>query len=202
MQRQRQGQSPGFTLVELLIAISVVAILLSLGVPGFRNFILMQRLKSINAQLVTDLHLARSEAAARNEWVRIAFNGDATLTCYTIYASGSLADQSRCDCLRGPGAACSTVPSFREVRTVQVPRADGVAIEVVSDSVSNTGVAFDPSNGRIRSFAWVSNGVPLDSFKTRTTIDTARTLQTEVTGTGRVNVCAPASTSVGAPACP
>ena len=58
-----------FTLVELMIAIAVVGVLLMLAAPGFRDFILMQRLKSVSAQLATDLQYARSQPAISGQAV-------------------------------------------------------------------------------------------------------------------------------------
>ncbi|HRC39206.1 MAG TPA: prepilin-type N-terminal cleavage/methylation domain-containing protein, partial [Rubrivivax sp.] len=54
MRRARWPQA-AFTLVELMIAIAVVAVVLVLAAPSFRELIEMQRLRSVNAQLVTDL---------------------------------------------------------------------------------------------------------------------------------------------------
>ncbi|MBL0296209.1 MAG: hypothetical protein IPQ21_03190 [Betaproteobacteria bacterium] len=61
------------TLVELMVVVAVVAIVLTLAAPSFRDFILLQRLKGINAQLVTDLQFARSEAVARGTLMRVQF---------------------------------------------------------------------------------------------------------------------------------
>src|SRR5688572_29174195 len=52
----------GFTLMELMFAIAILAILLGLGVPGFRQIIENNRLITQNNEVVTALNLARSEA--------------------------------------------------------------------------------------------------------------------------------------------
>jgi len=57
----------GFTLVELLIALFVLAIILSFAVPNMRKMVLDNRVKSATNTLVGALHYARSEAIARNE---------------------------------------------------------------------------------------------------------------------------------------
>jgi len=63
---------PGFSLVELLTALAVAAILLALGVPGFQALIRNQRLSaSVNA-FVGALHLTRSEAIRRGSRVDLA----------------------------------------------------------------------------------------------------------------------------------
>ncbi len=196
MQRARSG----FTLTELLIVIAVAAVLLTIGVPGFRDFILMQRLKGVNAQLVTDLQFARSEAAARNQWARVAFRSSDTMSCYAIYTTAAQTDNSRCDCLLGAGSACSGTQV--EIRVVQIPRSDGVSLQVFTDSLnSQTAFAYDHITGRIASIPIDRPSAALRSFKIRTSIDSSRVLQTEVGQAGRVTVCAPGSTTVGAAPC-
>lgn len=56
----------GFTLIELMISLAVMALLLTMGVPSFRNTILDNRQVSELNTLVAALNLARSEAVARN----------------------------------------------------------------------------------------------------------------------------------------
>ncbi|HEX5515242.1 MAG TPA: GspH/FimT family pseudopilin, partial [Gammaproteobacteria bacterium] len=52
----------GFTVVELMIAVAIFAIIVSIGVPSFQSLVANNRLTSVTNQLVGDLHYARSEA--------------------------------------------------------------------------------------------------------------------------------------------
>lgn len=56
----------GVTLIELMVVLAVSAILLSIGIPSFASFIGSSRLASATNELVSSLHLARSEAIKRN----------------------------------------------------------------------------------------------------------------------------------------
>lgn len=55
----------GFTLIELIVTLTVAAILLTIAVPGMSRFIQANRLTSAANELIGDLALARSEALKR-----------------------------------------------------------------------------------------------------------------------------------------
>jgi type IV fimbrial biogenesis protein FimT len=70
----------GYSLLELLISLVLVAVLLSLGVPGLRDFALdARRTADVNA-FVTAIQLARSESAKRARPVVLCHTADTT-TC-------------------------------------------------------------------------------------------------------------------------
>jgi type IV fimbrial biogenesis protein FimT len=61
----------GFTLIELMVAIMVLAILLGVAVPSFRDAALGSRLTAYANDLVASAQVARSEAIKRNAPVRL-----------------------------------------------------------------------------------------------------------------------------------
>lgn len=65
------GQTRGFTLVELLMAIVVVTILTVAAVPPMQDMIRSARLSTTADQLFADIQTARREAIARNSRVLI-----------------------------------------------------------------------------------------------------------------------------------
>ena len=69
---RRASRSRGFTLVELLVTISIVAVLAGLAMPSFSNLVAGQRIRSAGTDLHTALTKARSEALKRNANVRLA----------------------------------------------------------------------------------------------------------------------------------
>jgi type IV fimbrial biogenesis protein FimT len=78
----------GFTLVELLVTIAIVAILAGLAVPSFKDLIAGQRIKSAGFDLVTSLMLARSEAIKQNGNVTITPATGGWVNGWTISGSG------------------------------------------------------------------------------------------------------------------
>jgi len=65
----------GFTLVELLVTISIAAILLSLAAPSFSDLILNQQVRVSAGDLQTSFFYARSEAIKRAADVSVVPSG-------------------------------------------------------------------------------------------------------------------------------
>jgi type IV fimbrial biogenesis protein FimT len=81
----------GFTLIELIIALVIIGILVTLSVPTFNSFIQSYRISANSDQLYYYLQYARSEAIKRNANVYVSFNTGDTW-CYGINTG------SACDC--------------------------------------------------------------------------------------------------------
>lgn len=65
----------GFTLLELMITLVIMAIMLSWAVPGFQELVRQNRLTTATNELVTALNLARSEAIKRGRTVTVTPSG-------------------------------------------------------------------------------------------------------------------------------
>ena len=66
-----QLKSSGFTLLELMITITVLAILLGIGVPSYQDAIRQNRLATTTNDLLASVAVARSEAVKRGTLVTI-----------------------------------------------------------------------------------------------------------------------------------
>ena len=62
----------GFTLVELMVTLAVLAIVMGIAVPSFQEFVKRNQLASAANNLVSSLALARSEAVKRATRVTVA----------------------------------------------------------------------------------------------------------------------------------
>lgn len=62
----RDRTQAGFTLLELVITVAVLAIVLSVGIPSFRDMSNRNRLTSVTNEIVGATQLARMEAIRRN----------------------------------------------------------------------------------------------------------------------------------------
>ncbi|MDD5724076.1 MAG: GspH/FimT family pseudopilin [Syntrophales bacterium] len=65
--------SRGFTLVEIMIVIAVMAILAAIAAPNFQTYMTQRRLNGAARQVMTDMMEARMRAATQNNQFRIFF---------------------------------------------------------------------------------------------------------------------------------
>ena len=83
----------GFTLVELLVALVVVAILVYIAAPSFQELIKRQRLKAVVETLLSDMRAARSEALALglagSVSVSFAYSSSGQIWSYSITNAGT-----------------------------------------------------------------------------------------------------------------
>lgn len=73
----------GFTLIEMVVTVAVLAILLGVAVPAFQDTLAKRRLVGAAEQLYADLNYARGEAIKRNTNVTVSFSAG-TDWCYGI----------------------------------------------------------------------------------------------------------------------
>jgi type IV fimbrial biogenesis protein FimT len=76
--RTLRARAHGFTMIELIVTMTVGGILMALAVPAFNTFIQNQRLTTATNSLVLSLNLARSEALKRDlpTGVTVCASGD------------------------------------------------------------------------------------------------------------------------------
>lgn len=82
--------APGFTIIELMVVLVVLAVLLSVGAPSFTNLIRDNRLISAAYDLRGALSTARSEALAQRAFVTVCASNDGA-TCSGTWEDGYIA---------------------------------------------------------------------------------------------------------------
>ena len=187
--------SRGVTLIELLVVVTILGLLAVVAVPSFKRFIDVQRLRSVNAALITDIQFARSEAASRNVNVALRFDRPIGMSCYVLLTG----DVQFCDCSRQPGVNVCSGTGQREIRTVQVPGDTTIALGV--PNLQDSRVQFDPATGRIAT-------APLDTFtpasrpfRIEVSNPSVGGFVTSIEPTGRPSTCSPSGQISGVPAC-
>ena len=90
--RNLPGNLPqGLTLIELMVALAIVALLMTLAVPSFGSVLARHRLKAAAEQLAADLAEARLLAAQRGHALHLNLHGGAPW-CWAVTTT------SGCDC--------------------------------------------------------------------------------------------------------
>jgi prepilin-type N-terminal cleavage/methylation domain-containing protein len=191
----------GFTVIELMVVIAVVAIITSFALPSYRTLIEKRSVTSGAQQISAFFSSAKMEAIKRNEM--IAIHTDLSDACMGFFAYDPDAGTPRTDCdctLTDPNAgnACA-IDEFGD---------GGMGLHVLNASLLNkpikvtdidiTGraddlVVFDPIRGMLV-FDGAVAAMPLE-LKMLSKKD-AYGLNVQLTATGRVTVCTDTSTAV------
>jgi len=144
----------GFTLMELMIAVAIVGILLTVGVPSMKTFLQSNQLIATTNELLSAIHVARSEAIKLNKSVTVCASSNGT-SCASS-ESGNwrkgwivFADANR-DFI-GTGVACVNTATDCLLRSHE---------EVDDPQLSVLGIYAD--GAEITSFTFTSRGLPRD----------------------------------------
>jgi type IV fimbrial biogenesis protein FimT len=130
----------GFTLVELMISITVLGIILMLGLPAFGSWLQNQQLRAASEGMLNGLQTARAEAIRRNLLVQIVVAPPGTGWSVTEAVSGA-AIQTRVKEEGSPNAVLTVTPNA--ATTVTFTSLGSVAANL---NASATATQFDISN--------------------------------------------------------
>lgn len=144
-------KNTGFTLVELMITLAIVGILLVVGVPSLKSFMQSNQLVAASNELVSAIHVARSEAIKQNAAVTVCESSDGK-NCATSgdWKNGWIVFVDSDYNLKNTGAVCSA--------------ADTDCLLRVNDGFDNSQLqvnGLDSSSLSISSITFTSRGLPL-----------------------------------------
>jgi type IV fimbrial biogenesis protein FimT len=144
------NRTSGFTLVEMLIAMALVAILLTIGIPSFRFVTNSNRIAGEINGLLGDMQFARSEAVKEGQPVTVCVSTDgancATGATANAWQSGWIVSDVNGNVLRvqTPFSGTDTFVATNNVKAVTFNRegyANGIAngtLIALHDSTNNT----------------------------------------------------------------
>jgi len=168
----------GFTLIELMTVVVVLAIIATIAVPGMGNLLESNKLRGATGQIFADIQFARSEAIKRNSNISVSVSSNgSSFWCY------GLADAANCDCtITDPTAAgaCALLESGTLVLKVGHSNDFGGVLLTSPTGSYQTVATFDP----IRGIATTTGSV---------TLMTANNLETrvEISALGKIDACSP-----------
>jgi type IV fimbrial biogenesis protein FimT len=172
-------QQRGLTLIEACMTLAIASVLVGTALPSFTQSNQKRVLHGRAGEIATDVYLARSEAVARQQGVRMSFYSVTGGSCMVIH-TGSTAD---CGCNAAGAAQCT--PGADLVKSVFYPATGGVAV-----TANVASMRFDQTNGTVSPAGTVrmiaSNGTEVRHV---------------VNILGRVRTCSPGSSAQGYKAC-
>ncbi|MGI9330354.1 MAG: GspH/FimT family pseudopilin, partial [Gammaproteobacteria bacterium] len=145
----KQRHQNGFTLIELMITLLVAAIILGVGVPNFQEFISNNRMAAATNDVISSLHLARSEAVKRRMNVTICPSANWESANATCNAAGALADGfivfADCSAAAPCGAPNMAVDGFDALIRVHGPMPQGIVDLITTDAAGPEYFSFSPT---------------------------------------------------------
>lgn len=190
----------GFTVIEMMIAVGVLAILTALALPSYRMLIEKRHVTSAAEQVKAFLTSAQLEAVKRNEYVTVSFKwnpdydaseSDDFKFCLGFTTSGSEAanptEAASCDCtlnaVDDPGAEnLCTAGDGSDLKVFLSSNLSYQGSLVEASIADGDSIVYDP----IRGFM----AFPGDSMNLQFLSDDGHyALNSATTATGRTNVC-------------
>lgn len=134
-------QVRGMTLIELLVTITIAAVLMALGAPAFSTWLQNTRIRTTAESIVSGLQYAKSEATTRNTAVRFQLTSSVDSTCLLslngtswvvdLVDAGSANDSVAGSCDTAPSDTVQ--PGILQTRTAR----DGSGNTTVTASATN-----------------------------------------------------------------
>jgi type IV fimbrial biogenesis protein FimT len=152
--------SLGFTLIELMITLVILAIVITVGVPSFNDFIASQRVRTAASDVMADMAFARAEAIKesrrtvmeslggagtwKNGWrICVDMNNDGDCDTADPVRKTTTPVAGRAKVCASPDEAIVFRPDGRVIRATAPTANDGIR---VSDDLGDT----NASNDRVR----------------------------------------------------
>ena len=181
----------GFTLIELMVTIAVLAVLMTLAAPSFSDFFQRYRLRGAADEVASLLVTARTEAMTRNRDVAVVFGGTDAAWCVGAVAAAEPATL---------GDAVSAVPSCNCTGDCtiggKVTEARGSNYSGVARVATPAAFVFDRLTGAVKPLT----AAGMTSFKSP---NQKYTLAIDVSPLGRGQLCVPSGepAMTGFPVC-
>lgn len=91
----------GYTLIEILVGITIIGLLFSLGYSNYRDYARRQALLGVARRLKADLRLAQGQALAGKKPDDLACNSPEVLNGYDFYTESNISYKIRANCSGG-----------------------------------------------------------------------------------------------------
>lgn len=167
------SKQKGFTLMELMITVVVLAVVAAIAAPSFTEIIDRRKLNGAGERLFADLMFAKTEAIKRNTPVRVTFKGSGATWCYGIAVNAD------CDCTDNVPAC--TIDGVTKIVN-QTDYSARVSVDAADSSFDDSFTSFTPLRGAA------------NAGNLQFSISSGAELRTVVSSFGRVRLCSDTGT--------
>lgn len=183
--RKRQpARLRGLTLVELLVTLTLLALLAGAALPALGALLQRRRLEGASSQLISDLQLLRTSAVARHRALRLSLQDLPEGSCRMIHDGEAGDCRCQADARLQPLTECRTGVTL--LQAALLPRSQRLRLQ--SNAAS---LRLEPRHGTLTPTATIEIASE----------DSTQRLRHVVSLLGRIRVCAPAAPVPGVPAC-
>ncbi|MGA0612372.1 GspH/FimT family pseudopilin [Caldimonas sp. KR1-144] len=184
--------SRGITLIESMVALTIMALLIVLGLPSFQSWLQNTQIRNAAESISAGIQRARMEAIRRNQNVRFTLVSLTDAKTMDDSCAASANGASWVISLDDPASSCSAAASDTTAPRIVDKRAAGDG----GLSASVSAVAGDGTTAAsaviFNGFGRVSNASPIARVNvTSTASGSYRSLRVEVNEGGAVRVCDP-----------
>ncbi|MBU0572260.1 prepilin-type N-terminal cleavage/methylation domain-containing protein [Patescibacteria group bacterium] len=99
--RQRKINLSGYTLIEILVGMSIIGLIFSFGYISYRDFARRQALVGSARRLKADLSLAQEQALSGKKPASVACSGEGSLNGYDFFVDSATSYIIQANCIGG-----------------------------------------------------------------------------------------------------
>lgn len=198
----RLARQAGVSLIEMMIAITIAALLMMIGLPSMVTWLNNSQIRTAGETLLAGLTLARVEAVKRNTIVRFQLVSDLTAGC-TLSTAGT----SWVVSLENPEGNCDDAPSETVAPFIIQAKSGGEGTAKVAVAATGAAVVHFNGLGRVTSPSGAANMTRLMITNpvggvcqhVDPTNGTMRCLRIDISNGGEIKMCDPAVTDATDP---
>ena len=135
----RRAKTGGFTLIELMVTLSVATILTVVAVPGMQQVLQRRQLEGAASEMYSNLLMARSQAIEKNRNAFVNFNGSGATWSYGLDDSASCDPTVSGDCTINSTERVYNSSAWKNVSLSQTFSGNGTTFEPRRGMASGSG---------------------------------------------------------------
>lgn len=137
--RRNSRPQRGFTLIELMVTLSVASVLAVVAVPGMQQMLQRRQLEGAAGEITSNLLMARSQAIAKNRNAFVSFSGSGASWSYGVDDAASCDPGVSNDCTVNSAERVYSSNAWKNVSLSQSFAGNSLSFEPRRGTVSGSG---------------------------------------------------------------